>query len=119
VLSELLGDVARASTAARGNDGDRYATLGTSGGDGFAWVTVWDTPLDAEEFAEAIAAALAKRYASSVVSANGRREITAGGRHVTIRTDKSGGRDVTVVEDLPSSVKGPVVAASAITISAR
>lgn len=118
-LAELLGDVSVASAAARGHDGDRYAVLAMPGGDGLAWVTVWDTPLDAEEFAEAMGAAMAKRYASSVASTNGRRELTAAGRRVTIRTEKVGARDITIVEDLPAGAKGPVVAASAVTITAR
>ncbi len=118
-LAELLGDVSRASAAARGQDGDRYAVLTTSGGDGFAWVSVWDSPLDAEEFAEAYADAMARRYKSTVVSTNGRREITGDGRRVTIRTDKAGGRDVTVVEDLPAAAKAAVIPAAGITIRAR
>jgi hypothetical protein len=115
----LLGDVSRASAAARGHDGDRYAVLAMPGGDGLAWVTVWDTPLDAEEFAEAFGAAMAKRYASRVESVSGRREIVGGGRRVTIRTDKVGVRDVTIVEDRPASVKSPVITSTAITITAR
>ena len=118
-LAELLGDVARASAAARGMDGDRYAVVSMPGGDGLVWVAVWDTPLDAEEFAEAFGAAMAKRYKSSVVSANGRREIVAGGRRVTIRTDKSGSRDITIVEDLPAAAKAPAIPATAVSISPR
>jgi hypothetical protein len=118
-LAELLGDVARASAAARGMDGDRYGVVAVPGGDGLVWIAVWDTPLDAEEFAEAFGAAMAKRYKSSVISANGRREIVAASRRLTIRTDKSGSRDITIVEDLPAAAKSPVIPASAVTISAR
>lgn len=118
-LSELLGDVARASAAARGIDGDRYATVTTKAGDAFAWVATWDTPLDAEEFAEAMAAAMAKRYKGEVESRGGQRVVTGGGRRVTIRTDKAGTRDITVVEDVPAAMSGQLVAASAVTISPR
>lgn len=118
-LADLLGDVSRASGAARGYDGDRYAMLAMPGGDGFAWVTVWDTPLDAEEFAEAMGAAMAKRYASAVTSTKGRREISAAGRRVTIRTDKVGVRDITIVEDLPASGTAPVITVASITITSR
>jgi hypothetical protein len=118
-LSELLGDVARGSAAARGQDGDRYAVVSTPGGDGLVWVSVWDTPLDGEEYADAMGAAMAKRYTSTVVSTGGRREIVAAGRRVTIRTELIGARDVTIVEDFPATVKSPVVAASAVTITPR
>ena len=118
-LAQLLGDVSRASAAARGLDGDRYAVLRTSSGDGLAWVCVWDTPLDAEEFAEAMGAAMAKRYKSTVVSTNGRREITADGRRVTIRTDKVGSREITIVEDLPAAIRPLAIPATAVTVTVR
>ncbi len=119
VLSELLGETGRALPAARGQDGDRYAVVSTPAGDGLVWVTVWDTPLDAEEFAEAMGDGMAKHYKARVVSVGGHREIEAGGRRVTIRTDKAAGRDVTVVEDLPAGVKEPIVTPASIRITAR
>ena len=119
VIAELLGDVAKASAAARGQDGDRYAAVSVAGGDGVVWVAVWDTPLDAEEFAEAYAAAAAKRYASTVVSANGRREITGSGRRVTVRTGKAGEREITIVEDLPAAARGPLLTPDGVTITPR
>ncbi|HYW51001.1 MAG TPA: hypothetical protein VE861_10355 [Gemmatimonadaceae bacterium] len=118
-LSELLGDVGRASAAARGQDGDRYAVLSLPAGEGLVWVSVWDTPLDAEEYAEAIAAAMAKRYGAVAQNTQGRREVSGRGRVVTVRTAKVGTRDVTIVEDLPSAARGPVITPSAITIAAR
>lgn len=119
MLADLLGDVARASAAARGHDGDRYAVLGFPAGDGLALVTAWDTALDAEEFAEAMAAAMAKRYGSTVVSAKGGREIIAAGRRVSVRTDKVGTRDVTIVEDLPDAIRTPIVTAAGVTMTAH
>ena len=119
VIAELLGDVAKASAAARGQDGDRYAAVSVAGGDAVVWVAVWDTPLDAEEFAEAYAAAAAKRYASTVVSANGRREIAASGRRVTVRTAKAGDREITIVEDLPAAARVPLLTPDAVTITPR
>jgi hypothetical protein len=118
-LSELLGDVSRGSNAARGHDGDRYAVLSVAGGDGLAWVTVWDTPLDAEEFAEALGDALARRYKSKVSLTSGRREIAPAGRRITIRTDRVGSRDVTILEDLPAAARSPLLPVSAITVRAR
>jgi hypothetical protein len=118
-LSELLRDVARGATAARGHDGDRYALVSTGGGDGLVWVCVWDTPLDAEEFAESASLAAASRYGGKVVSVNGGREVVANGRRVTLRTDKSGDRDITIFEDLPAGTRSPVLTPSAVALSAR
>ena len=118
-LAELLGDVGRAAKAARGIDGDRYAAVKVPAGDGLVWVAVWDTPLDAEEFAEAMGAAMAKRYGSEVISRDGQREVTGRGRHVTIRTDKSGGRDITIVQDVPAATTAVLVPTGAVTITPR
>jgi hypothetical protein len=119
VLAELLGDVGEAAAAAKGHDGDRYASVAVAGGDGVVWVTVWDTPVDALEFAESAGKAFGERYGATVSSDGGRREIVAQNRRVTIRTEKVGARDVTIVEDVPSSVRTPVVSAAGILISAR
>jgi hypothetical protein len=118
-LAELLGDVGLAAAAARGHDGDRLALLTTRAGDGLAWVSTWDTPLDAEEFAETAAKAFAKRYASTVQVTGGRREVVGQGRRLTIRTDKSGARDIVIVEDLPAAAASPMIPASAVSITPR
>ncbi len=118
-LAELLGEVGPAAAAARGHDGDRFAVLSTPQGDGLAWVTAWDTPLDAEEFAETMAAASARRYGGAVQSVSGRREVSAAGRRVTLRTDKVGARDVVIFEDLPAAAKSPALTAAAITVGPR
>jgi len=116
-LAELLGDVGSAAAAARGQDGDRYAVLGLPAGEGLAWVSVWDTALDAEEFAEALAKAMARRYGSSVQVSGGRREVTGQGRRVTVRTEKAGVRDIVMFEDLPAAAKSPALTATAIAVT--
>ncbi len=118
-LAELLGEVGPAAAAARGHDGDRFAVLTLASGEGLAWVTAWDTPLDAEEFAETMASASAKRYGAAVQSVSGRREVSGSGRRVTIRTEKSGTRDIVIFEDLPTAAPVLALSASAITVSAR
>lgn len=119
-LAELLGDVQMASAAARGHDGDRLVLLGGLSGDGLGWVSVWDTPADAEEFAEIAARAFAKRYASTGKVGGGRlREVIGQGRRVTVRTDKSGTRDIVIIEDLPSGAASPAIPASAVSITVR
>lgn len=118
-LVELLGDVGRASQAARGHDGDRYALVSVGKGEALVWVTVWDTALDAEEFAETLGAAVSRRYKAPVNSRAGQREITAAGRRVTIRTERSGNREIVIFHDVPAGVAGAVVAGASVTISPR
>jgi len=120
LLAELLGDVARASRAATGMDGDTYVLLSVgAAGVGQAWMSVWDSPVDAEDFAEAVGAAMAKRYESAVLTRNGRREIVAAGRRVSVRTDRADGRDIVVVEDLPAAVPAPILAVASVTVGAK
>lgn len=64
-LSELLGgrDVAAAMAASAGWDGDLYAIHeAPGGGTALVWITVWDTPADADEFIEAAGAWLERRH---------------------------------------------------------
>ncbi len=120
LLAELLGDVSRASRAATGMDGDAYALLTLAGaGEGLAWISVWDTAVDAEDFADVAASALARRYSSAVLTRNGRREIVAAGRRVSVRTDRADGRDIVVVEDLPAAAAAPVLAVASVTVGAK
>lgn len=49
-LFQHLGNVGTAARGASGWVGDRYEVVNTPRGAGLAWVTVWDTPLDAAEF---------------------------------------------------------------------
>jgi hypothetical protein len=118
-ISELLKDVSRGAPAAKGHDGDRYALVKTASGDGLVWVSVWDNAVDAIEYTDACAAALAKRYDATATGAGTRREILSRGRRVTIRVERVGGRDATIVEDFPVAVRSPIIAPNAITISAQ
>ena len=61
-LEEHLGDRARAEGAAAGWDGDVIRLLDSPEGDVLVWVSVWDSPDDADEFALAAEEAYARRY---------------------------------------------------------
>jgi len=61
-LNEHLHDSTRADTAAAGWDGDAYRLLRHGDDEVFVWVSVWDSPEDAREFASAVTAAYRARY---------------------------------------------------------
>ncbi|MBI3324858.1 MAG: hypothetical protein HYZ92_06220 [Candidatus Omnitrophica bacterium] len=67
-VGQLLGsalDPATAETASEGWDGDRYDFYEDAAGHSLlVWVTVWDTPSDAKEFAEAYQALLSAQESS-------------------------------------------------------
>jgi hypothetical protein len=62
VLFQHLEDLDRAARAAAGWGGDRWAVARAGGGEAFVWLTVWDGPVDAAEFYDAMGEAVAKRY---------------------------------------------------------
>lgn len=109
-LYQHLKDQNVAVRAAMGWDGDRYTVFRTAGGNGIAWVTVWDTPTDAAEFVSALQDAMAKRYGGrSTGSGGGARTITGGGRVVRITPGESGGRDVVLFVDVPQGASPAVM----------
>jgi hypothetical protein len=62
LLYEWLKDQAAAIRGAAGWDGDRYQLIDLGRGEALAWLTVWDTPVDAGEFRDLIDAAVLRRF---------------------------------------------------------
>lgn len=66
LLEATLGDTLVSRRASRGWDGDRYAIYRRRDGRlAYAWVSVWDSPTAAEQFAETYAQATVKRFPGS------------------------------------------------------
>lgn len=68
LLCEFVGEKI-AAVAAEGWDGDSYTMIESKEKGGpqiIGWLSVWDTDKDAQEFAEAYAKALAKRFATDL-----------------------------------------------------
>ncbi|MGH7540585.1 MAG: hypothetical protein ACRELC_06275 [Gemmatimonadota bacterium] len=92
-LEEHLMEAPRAEAAATGWDGDAYRLVRGPGGEALVWVTVWDAPEDADEFAAAARDAWTRRYASP--------EGGDAPRRPRIERTEIGGRPVVVTLDLP------------------
>jgi hypothetical protein len=106
LLLQHLGDQNAAIRGAAGWGGDRYQVLDTPQGRGLLWVTVWDTPVDAAEFNDLLAQAIARRYgvrqtATASTSGDGPRAIDAAGRRVTVTAGEVQGRPAVVLMDVP------------------
>jgi hypothetical protein len=67
LLFEYLKDQASAVRGAAGWDGDRYMLIKTPKGDAIAWVTVWDSSIDAAEFFDLLDASMIKRFGGRIV----------------------------------------------------
>lgn len=111
LLYQLLHDQNAAIRAATGWDGDRYAILDTPRGEGLAWVSVWDTPVDAAEFAEQLGDAVPHRYAGIVArgGADHERRFEGAGRTVLVRGADVGGRSLVLYVDVPAGVDPSVI----------
>jgi hypothetical protein len=103
-LQQLLGDKKRARRASEGWSGDRIALIKSATGDGVAWLSIWNSPRDANEFADAMRRMVAKRYRkpASRVDA-GTTTYTAGDRIVTVGIGLVSGRPAVWYLDLPAA----------------
>lgn len=109
---EHLKDPALASRAAEGWDGDRYQVVETRSGSGIAWLSVWDSPVEAAEFRDAMERMIERRYRVTAGS-GGRadfRQWTARGRRLTLAAESIEGRPVVVFEDFPAAITGRALA---------
>ena len=118
-LYEHLRDQNEAVQGATGWDGDRYALFDTSGGQGIAWVTVWDSPAEASEFYDLLGKVASRRYVSSTDSpAGATTRVYAGmGRTVQISTEEVGGRPVVLWVDVPTGASTSVLSLGGVQLA--
>jgi hypothetical protein len=107
-LYQHLKDQNAAFRGAAGWGGDRYVVVRTPRGLGIAWVTTWDTPIDAGEFYGALQQAVERRYAASASAGGGgsgaEKSYRTAARAVTLSTREVGGRPVVLYVDVPAGV---------------
>ena len=117
-LFEHLQDQQVASQGAIGWGGDRYTIVRTPNGVGLAWVTVWDTPVDAAEFVDALGQATQKRYrvTGPTLGGGGSRTYSGRGRTVVVTPREIGGKNAVLVVDVPSGVSPQLLDLGRVTI---
>jgi hypothetical protein len=117
-LFQHLKDHTAAVGAAAGWDGDRYRVVRVRNGRGLVWVTLWDTPLDAAQFVDALGQAIGKRYrtAAPMFSAKGVRTYTGSGRTVVVTPWEIRGRDVVMYVDVPVGASTSLIDPARISI---
>jgi hypothetical protein len=98
-----LQDQNEAVRAAAGWDGDRYVVLKSSRGDGLAWLTVWDSAVDAAEFTSAMEQVIAKRFGAPTAhqGSPGRKVYAAAGRTLVLQGREIQGRPAVLYLDVP------------------
>jgi hypothetical protein len=110
-LFEHLKDQNEAVRGASGWDGDRYELFNTSGGQGIAWVTVWDAAVDASEFFDMLNRVVERRYGmKQPTSAGTTTKLYAGaGRSILVTTAEVSGRPVVLYVDVPAGASTNVL----------
>jgi hypothetical protein len=117
-LYEHLRDQASAIRGAAGWDGDRYVVFSTARGNGIAWLTVWDSALDAGEFADILKRTVNRRYGTDRErEVRGGTDIDAAGRHVRVSGGEIGGRAYVLYVDVPSGTSREVIDVSRVRLA--
>ncbi len=108
-IFQHLGDQNEAVRAATGWDGDRYVLFNAAGGQGLAWVTVWDSAVEAAEFYDIADQAIAKRFNAKATAGNLSKSYSANGRSVKLSTTEVAGRPIVIFVDVPAGANTNVV----------
>ena len=86
-----------------GWDGDRYVIFDTPEGEGIAWLSIWDSAVDAGEFVDVVVRGIARRFSTPEPSypAPGVRQYTARGRTLRVTVAEVAGRPAVLYVDVP------------------
>lgn len=117
-LFQHLQDQNAAIRGAAGWDGDRYVLFDTKGGDGLAWVTVWDSKIDAGEFFDLVDTSILKRFRNAKPRAadGSSRVYDAAGRTIQVKTGEIDGRPMVLYVDVPTGASTDVIDLTKVTL---
>ena len=103
---------------AAGWDGDRFVLFETTGGDGIAWLTLWDSKIDAGEFYDLLDTSILKRYrdAKPKSATTDQRVYDVGGRTIQMTAAEVNGRPVVLYVDVPTGAPANVLDLSKVTL---
>jgi hypothetical protein len=117
-LFQQLNDQNEAVRGASGWDGDRYAVVNTPQGKGIAWLTVWDSPVEAGEFFHIAGQAVEARYKTKAGkgSTDLVKNYSGEGRSVQVSTLEIQGRQVVLYVDVPSGASTNIINPAQVTL---
>ena len=103
---------------AAGWDGDRFVLFETTGGDGIAWLTLWDSKIDAGEFYDLLDTSILKRYrdAKPKSATTDQRVYDVGGRTIQMTAAEVNGRPVVLYVDVPTGAPANGLDLSKVTL---
>jgi hypothetical protein len=116
VVYDYLRDAQMAARAAAGWDGDRFMVVERGTERGIVWALVWDSPVDAAEFTDAMVRATMRRTGAAERSVGKGVSYTANGRTISIQPVSVGDRALVVYSNLPESM-GSVLDPNGVTLA--
>ena len=117
-LFNHLRDQASAVRGANGWDGDRLMVVRTPKGEGIVWFTIWDSALDAGEFADLLKSTIPRRYGNQRERAipNGT-EYSGTARTLRIAGGEIAGRSYVLYTDVPAGASADIIDPTAVRLS--
>jgi hypothetical protein len=118
-LFEHLNDQNEAVRGASGWDGDRYAVINTPQGPGIAWLTVWDSPVEAGEFFHIAGQAVEKRFdvKSAAGVSNTDKSYSTASRSLRLTATEVSGRSVVIYVDVPKGANTSIIQPSQVRLT--
>ncbi len=104
LIYQMLRDQNQATQAAAGWTGDRYVLVHTPQGDAFAWLMLFETPVDAVEFATAMQHLAATRYNATGTKIPTGMTFSTSGRSVMVWGGAVAGHPAVLYVDVPAGV---------------
>jgi hypothetical protein len=118
LLFQFLQNQDDAVRGAMGWDGDRYAVINTSKGQGIAWLSVWDSPTEAGEFYDLLGEAIAKRFSvKAAAGGSGAKTFSANGRTIRLTTLEVAGRPAVSYVDVPAGASTNIIQTSQLKLT--
>jgi hypothetical protein len=119
LLFQYLKNQDDAVRGAMGWDGDRYAVINTTGGQGIVWLSVWDSPTDAGEFYDLMDQGLQNRFGVKPSSTATSKTYSAGGRSVVLSTLEIQGRPTVMFVDVPAGANTNIINPAQVRLTAE
>ena len=105
--------------SSHGWDGDRYVLFKTPGGDGLAWVSAWNTRLDATNFMASIDDVMRARFNVRPLVTGDKRHFETSKRTVDVDVREMNGHPVVLYVDVPSGQSTNVIDFSKVKVTPR
>jgi hypothetical protein len=119
LLYEWLKDQSAAIRGAAGWDGDRYQLIDLGRGEALAWLTIWDSSVDAAEFRDLLDTSVLKRFKGVQPGrADGMTRIyTTGNRTIALIAVEVQGRPGVIYVDAPKGTPSNLIDVSRVRLA--